>query len=284
LQLSRQLDRSDRFVASELFLARLALARGELADTAALLAKSEHFIKQHQFVNRLQDWAAVQVLALLHQGDIAAAAAMAEGHDLPPMSKAKLLLVQGDAEAALALLDLLGEQAAKKGWADIRLRAVVLQSIAHSQLQPKLKSNGPALQLLREALTLGHGSFVRTFTEEGEPMAALLREAISSGIMPEYAGRLLASMNSGQAEVQPANSGQLRSSGAPIGQRLIDPLSERELEVLRLIAEGLSNHEIGERLFLALSTVKGYIRTIFDKLQVKRRTEAVARARQLGLL
>ncbi|WP_307719827.1 LuxR C-terminal-related transcriptional regulator [Paenibacillus kobensis] len=280
LQLSRQLDRSDRFVASELFLARLALARGQLAETVALLAKSEHFIKQHQFVNRLQDWAAVQVLALLHQGDIAAASAMAEGHDLPPMSKAKLRLVQGDAEAALALLDLLGEQAEKKGWADIRLRATVLQSLAHSQL----KSNGPALQLLREALTLGHGSFVRTFTEEGEPMAALLREAISSGIMPEYAGRLLASMNSGQAEVQPANSGQLRSSGAPIGQPLIDPLSERELEVLRLIAEGLSNHEIGERLFLALSTVKGYIRTIFDKLQVKRRTEAVARARQLGLL
>jgi LuxR family maltose regulon positive regulatory protein len=65
---------------------------------------------------------------------------------------------------------------------------------------------------------------------------------------------------------------------------LIEPLSQRELEVLRLIAQGLSNREIGERLFLALSTVKGHTRIIFGKLQVQRRTEAVARARELGLL
>ena len=65
---------------------------------------------------------------------------------------------------------------------------------------------------------------------------------------------------------------------------MIEPLSPRELEVLRLIAQGLSNQEIADRLFLALSTVKGYTRTIFDKLQVQRRTEAVARAHELGLL
>jgi LuxR family maltose regulon positive regulatory protein len=63
-----------------------------------------------------------------------------------------------------------------------------------------------------------------------------------------------------------------------------EPLSERELEVLQLIAQGLSNREIGERLFLALDTVKGHNRRIFDKLQVQRRTEAVARARELGLI
>ena len=64
----------------------------------------------------------------------------------------------------------------------------------------------------------------------------------------------------------------------------IEPLSQRELEVLRLIAQGLSNREIGERLFLAIITVKGHNRNIFRKLQVRRRTEAVARARELGLL
>ncbi len=67
-------------------------------------------------------------------------------------------------------------------------------------------------------------------------------------------------------------------------QHLIEPLSQRELEVLGLMAQGLSNREISERLFLALDTVKGYNRRIFDKLQVQRRTEAVARARELGLL
>jgi LuxR family maltose regulon positive regulatory protein len=61
-------------------------------------------------------------------------------------------------------------------------------------------------------------------------------------------------------------------------------LSQREIEVLQLIAQGLSNHEISDRLFLALSTVKGHNRIIFDKLQVQSRTEAVARARELHLL
>ncbi len=61
-------------------------------------------------------------------------------------------------------------------------------------------------------------------------------------------------------------------------------MSRRELEVLRLLAEGLSNQEIGERLFLALDTIKGHNRRIFEKLEVKRRTEAIARGRELGLL
>ena len=65
---------------------------------------------------------------------------------------------------------------------------------------------------------------------------------------------------------------------------MVEPLSERELEVLRLVARGLSNREISERLFLAVNTVKGHNQKIFDKLQVQSRTEAVARARELGLL
>jgi LuxR family maltose regulon positive regulatory protein len=73
-------------------------------------------------------------------------------------------------------------------------------------------------------------------------------------------------------------------SRQPTGGSLIEPLTQRELEVLRLLAQGFSNREISERLFLALSTVKGYNRILFDKLQVQRRTEAVARARELGLL
>ena len=71
---------------------------------------------------------------------------------------------------------------------------------------------------------------------------------------------------------------------SPKQQPLIEPLSPRELEVLRLVAAGCSNREISERLFLALSTVKGHNRNIFDKLQVQRRTEAVSRARELGLV
>ena len=110
--------------------------------------------------------------------------------------------------------------------------------------------------------------FVRTFIDEGAPMAGLLAEAVAQGIMPDYTARLLAAF-----ETPPDHS-----------QALVEQLSPRELEVLRLVAQGLSNHEISERLFLALSTVKGHNLKIFEKLQVKSRTEAIVRARELGLL
>ena len=96
--------------------------------------------------------------------------------------------------------------------------------------------------------------------------------------MPDYLAKLLA--------VFPAEKQQDADQSylPPPAQYLIEPLSHRELEVLQLMAQGLSNQEMSERLFLALDTVKGHNRKIFGKLQVQRRTEAVARARELGLL
>jgi LuxR family maltose regulon positive regulatory protein len=98
--------------------------------------------------------------------------------------------------------------------------------------------------------------------------------------MLDYTGKLLAVFEvTEQKHKSPASL-----LVAPSDQPLIEPLSQRELEVLQLIAQGLSNREISEQLFLALSSVKGHNRNIFGKLQVQRRTEAVARARELGLL
>lgn len=108
-------------------------------------------------------------------------------------------------------------------------------------------------------------------------MAELLWAATGQDTRQEYAGRLLAAFEA-EAELAP------QASSAPGPGSLPELLSPRELEVLRLIAQGLSNQEIGKRLFLALDTVKGHNRRIFEKLGVQRRTEAVARARELGLL
>jgi len=99
-------------------------------------------------------------------------------------------------------------------------------------------------------------------------------------MMPDYTGKLLAAF---EAEKQ-RNAGESPLPASPSSQPLIEPLSQRELEVLQLVAQGLSNREISERLFLALDTVKGHNRRIYGKLQVQRRTEAVARARELDLL
>ena len=134
------------------------------------------------------------------------------------------------------------------------------------------------MQLLCEALALAEpGGFIRLFVDEGPPMAHLLAEAEAIGMMPDYIGKLLAVF---EAEKQERED----TSYLPPPQSLIEPLSQRELEVLHLIAQGLSNQEMSEQLFLALDTVKGHNRKIFGKLQVQRRTEAVARARELGLL
>ena len=104
-------------------------------------------------------------------------------------------------------------------------------------------------------------------------MAELLSN-LDNGPLKKYAEKILAVFP--QSQDSPTSS--------LTTQPLIEPLSERELEVLRLIAQGLSNQEITRKLFVALSTVKGHNLRIFAKLQAKSRTEAVARARELGLL
>jgi LuxR family maltose regulon positive regulatory protein len=137
-----------------------------------------------------------------------------------------------------------------------------------------------AIVKLKRALALAEPeNYVRSFLDIGKPMEEFLLwgmecQAFGEPHLRAYVSRLLSHFG-GDIQIKPS---QLASEG------LIEPLSDRELEVLRLIAQGLSNREIGERLFLSLNTVKGHNQKIFDKLQVQRRTEAVERSRQLGLL
>jgi LuxR family maltose regulon positive regulatory protein len=274
LQLARLYDRLiDRFVFSEVFLARLKLAQGDLAGAAVMLAETEQSVRQHNFMNRMPEVAAAQVLVLLRQDQVAAAAQLAQNHKLP-ISQARVLLAQGDPSAALALLEPLRQQMETKGWLDEQLKVMVLQAVALYANNEK----DQAVQLLGEALALAEpGGFIRLFVDEGPPMAKLLLEAASQGFKPDYIGKLLAIF---EAKVQTSED----KPDLPHVKLLIEQLSQRELEVLHLIALGLSNHEISERLFLALSTIKGHNRIIFNKLHVQSRTEAIARARELGLL
>jgi LuxR family maltose regulon positive regulatory protein len=272
LHLARQYETViDRFVIGEVFLARLKLARGDLASAAAILAKTDEAVRQHNFVQRMPEVAAAQVLTFLRQGNLAAAAQLAETHNLP-LSLARVHLAQGDLPAALAILDSFRSQVDTRGWKDDQLKAAVLRAVAH-HLQG---DRGSALQSLEEALGMAEpGGFIRIFVDEGTPMKELLTRMKNEGSRRiEYVHRVLAAFE--KEDPIPPSSGGLPS--------LVEPLSQRELEVLQLIAQGLSNDEIGKQLYLALDTVKGHNRRIFDKLQVQRRTEAVARARELGLL
>ncbi len=274
LQLARQYETFiDRFINAELFLARLKLARGDVADAAVLLAQVDLSAREQNFVHRMPEITAVQVLVLLRQGKVAAAARLAQAYDLP-LSQARVSLAQGDPATALAVLAAFRRQVDARGWEAERLQAMVLEASVYQVLEEEDK----AVQLLGNALVLAEpGGFIRTFVAEGMPVAYLLSAATARGIMPNYVEKLLAEF---ELEEQKGKD----KSYLPAAQQLIEPLSQRELEVLQLIAQGLSNHEIGERLFLALSTVKGHNRNIYGKLQVQRRTEAVARARELGLV
>jgi LuxR family maltose regulon positive regulatory protein len=274
LQLARQYDQViDRFIISEVFLARVKFAKGDVDGAATLLKQVEQSARQQNFLLRMPEIARVQVLITLRQGKLGAATELAKQHELP-RSQARVYLAQKKPSAALAILEPLQQEFAVKEWQDEWLKTRVFQAVvydAHGKSED-------ALRLLDEVLAFAESDgFVRIFLDEGTHMAALITKAMAQGLRPDTTAKLLSAF---EAEGLAWDG----ITGSHMDQSLIEPLSPRELEVLQLIAKGMSNQEISERLFLALSTVKGHNQKIYTKLQVQRRTEAVVRARELGLV
>lgn len=273
--LAKQIENTDRLSDSELFAAKLKLARQDILASEALLTKVRYEVQERSFPHLLGEVQHLELLISLHRGGFPEAVKYLETSEWPVL-QSRIHMIQGNASAALTLLATLYDQARAKQWKNEQLKLLVLQALAF-QVQGDLER---ALQRLKDALTLAEDEgFVRLFVDEGKPMLDLLTEAAARRIRPEYTGFLLSNMH----HEQKLNHFAIHSPPVRF-EAFSDALSRRELEVLQLIAQGLSNQEIGDRLFLALSTVKGYNRNIFDKLQVKRRTEAIARARELGLI
>jgi len=260
----------DREVASDVLIARLKLAQGDSSGAATILASAEQSAQQYNHVYQIPEVATAQVLTFLQQGNLVGAAQLAEKHELP-LSQARVHIAQENPAQALAMLASYRQQMDAKGWADELLKVTVLQAVAYYH-QGKMET---AVSHLTNALELAEpGGFIRLFLDEGDPIAMLLkRMRDEGGRMNEYAHKLLVAF-----DIQSLQPSTLNP------QPLIEPLSPREIEVLQLVAQGYSNREISEQLFLSLNTVKGHNRRIFGKLGVQRRTEAVARARELGLL
>jgi LuxR family maltose regulon positive regulatory protein len=132
------------------------------------------------------------------------------------------------------------------------------------------------LEALRRALALAEPEgFVRIFTGEGPALASLIEQAAPGTVSRDYIRRLLTAFGLEASEAAPA---------PPPPAPAADLLSDREIEVLRLIATGLSNAETGRKLFIAPSTVKKHLENIYDKLGTRSRTQAIARAREIGVL
>ncbi|MGE0539095.1 MAG: LuxR C-terminal-related transcriptional regulator, partial [Dehalococcoidia bacterium] len=271
-RLAWQAEPDDRLVSCEVFLTRLSLARGDLNGAAAALANAGRIARQHGFLSQMREVAAGQVLTLLRQGNLAAATELATAHDLP-ISRARVDLARGDTSAALALLGPLRQRVEAKGWQDERLKVMVLQAVAYHARGDV----DEALHLLDEALTLAEpGGFIRTFVDEGEVMRDLLRHAAARGLAGAYTRRLLS--------VFDAPAPPVPSPVRPAAATLAEPLTAREVEILRLIAAGMRNQAIADQLVISLPTVKRHIANAYGKLGVSHRTEAVARATELNLL
>ena len=271
-------------------LAEVHLARGEFDQATRMMAEAEQAAqrcKNPYVLSRVAAWRAR--LWMTHRERTPATGWRgqhlpdAEGgtdylRELVHLASARELLAGALADLpsqrdrvceALGLLQRQLEAAKAAGRVGNTLTILVLQALAFQMVG----DGDQALSALERALSLaepeGH---VRTFVDEGEPMARLLRRALAKGIAPSYAGKLLAAF------------GERAPAAPPVAQGLVEPLTERELEVLHQIAAGLSNQEIARELVIALSTVKSHVNHIYGKLGVKSRTQAVARARELDLV
>jgi LuxR family maltose regulon positive regulatory protein len=193
---------------------------------------------------------------------------------------AEVYIAQGRPGDALALCQLVLRVTETAGWTALAIEILALQTIAY-QMQD---DTDRAMATLERALALAEpGGFVRVFVGLGDPMARLLRQAAGQGIAPDYVRKLLAARGAEMKDQGQRTAGEELSSVAS-SSSLIESLSERELEVLELIAAGCSNREIAEELVVAVSTVKSHINNIYRKLDVSSRTQAVARGRELNLV
>jgi LuxR family transcriptional regulator, maltose regulon positive regulatory protein len=197
----------------------------------------------------------------------------------------RVLLAEQGPEQALGLLERLHAMAAAQKRTGSLVEIRVLQALALSAA-----SDRPgALAALVEALALGAPEgYLRVFLDEGPPMAALLHELLvdrrherlaAAGAPRAYLARLAEAFEQAGLPIRPA----LRRGGVVVAG-LVEPLTARELEVLGLLAAGAPNRSIAEQLVVTQETVKKHLSHLFDKLGAANRTQAVARARQLGLL
>jgi LuxR family maltose regulon positive regulatory protein len=178
----------------------------------------------------------------------------------------RLYLAQGKKDEAAKALKSIHETASRSGWGYGMIVVRISQSLA-------AKTTVDAMPFISDALRLGQPEdFICSFAEVGPDLVPVLQEAIRRGIEPEYAGRILNAMGAGQRSVARAQAGH------------VEPLSEREIEVLRLVSAGLSNREIARKLFISPGTAKTHIHNLCGKLGVRNRTEAAMRAKELGLV
>ncbi len=260
-------------------MARIHQAWGESDESVNDLAEALDAVHKHSLSGMMVDRTQAEAVQLaLARGDLARAEEALTKIERPfgaafhyphiPLERAMFLIAQGKKAEAMSLLDERYRAAEAEQAEYAQIEVLIFQALAASD-------EIHALEFMTAALHRAEPEgYVRVFVDRGPKLAALLRSARSHGIAPIYVYRLLSEFD------------VVHAPGAviPREQPLIEPLTERELEVLRLVAQGKSNQQIADTLFVATGTVKRHLSNMFGKIGVQSRTECVARARELNLL
>lgn len=289
--------KTDDFCLAYITLARIHRARGEQTEAVGAIEKAARLVQTHGVFSEARSVVeAAQVKSWLIQGEWPALArwtsALAKRcswhepcqyeHELAQIAQARLFMAQDKPADAVYLLSRLEQAARSGGRAGRLIHILLLKALA---LQAAGDARQAAIALMESLALAEPEGYVRAFLDEGQAMHMLLSHWLAhagAGPARDYAIRLLSQFATeahGGGETSLAGDPSIRS-----GQALVEPLSQRELEVLQHIARGSTNQEIARQLIVAPGTVKAHTASIYRKLDVANRTEAVARARQLGIL
>ncbi|MBN1659341.1 MAG: hypothetical protein JXA93_13130 [Anaerolineae bacterium] len=281
---------ADALACGHLRLAMVLQAQDEFPGANQALAEASEVMRQHPLEIRSTPWlGAIRARLWLAQGKLDDARHWAETrglsvegafdlkHEVEHLALVRILLADGRMDEATRLLSRLQNAAEATGRYGDLVGVLVLWAMAFDMQG----NSGSALAALEQAMRLARSEgYMRVFLDEGKPMAILLKFAMTKWKDPDllaYARRLLAASHREEAERPVAPK---TVPGGP----LIEALTAREMEVLRLVAGGWTNQEIADKLVISVRTVKKHIENIHGKLGVRSRTEAAARAREWNLL
>jgi LuxR family maltose regulon positive regulatory protein len=285
--------KADDFILAYITLARIHLAQANNSDALAAVEKAIGLVQTKGVFSEARNAVEIaQVKLWLAQGDLQAAsrwAASQEKHlssddsfrfenELARIAQGRVLIAQNKPSNAISLLSHLEEAARSAGRMGRVIEILLLEALAMREIG----DSEHAILALKECLALADAEgYVRVFLDEGQPMQMLLAQWLAHanpGSMRDYAIRLLSQFDVKQPIIPAA-----QEKDSPAGN-LVEPLSKRELEVLRLLRTELSGPEIARQRMVSLSTVRTHTQHIYAKLGVNNRRAAVRRAEELGLL
>ena len=276
------------WVTGDLPLMRILQAQGDVAGALDTLYTVERVVQAHHFQMALMvAFKTARVVQWLAAGDVKTASRWAEacdsGSELEQIALARLRLAQGRSHDAQRILDRQRALAEAGGRTGRLIDILCLQALALDALDHPDEAEAALSRALSLARPEG---YVRVFLDLGSPLRKLLARLAGKCARGEAIGRVTADYGRDLLDAFRQDNGAMMSQTVPssLAATLVSPLTEREIEVLHLLAEGLSNKAIAERLIVAPSTIKQHLKNIYSKLDAHSRTEAVARGRELGLL